>query len=161
MINNSEKVTDKLPINFKWIGFIKLLLPKSKIIHCTRNPKDNCLSIFKTYFASKKLNFAYDLDEILGFYHMYKDLMDYWEAVLPDFIFDIKYEKIIKNPEKEIRNLIKECKLSWDNKCLKFYENKRPIKTASDTQARKKIYKSSINMWKNYEMYLKDFFKKF
>ena len=131
------------------------------IIHCIRNPKDNCLSIFKTYFASKKLNFAYDLDEILGFYHMYKGLMDYWKTLLPDFIFDIQYEKIIKNPEKEIRNLIKECRLSWDNKCLKFYENKRPIKTASDTQARKKLYNSSINMWKNYEMYLKDFFKKF
>ena len=86
--NNSSRVTDKLPINFKWIGFIKLLLPKSKIIHCIRNPKDNCLSIFKTYFASKKLNFAYDLDEISRFYHIYKDMMDYWETLLPDFIFD-------------------------------------------------------------------------
>ena len=61
--NNSERVSDKLPINFKWIGFIKLLLPKSRIVHCIRNPKDNCLSIFKTYFATKKLNYAYDLDE--------------------------------------------------------------------------------------------------
>ena len=158
--NNSSRVTDKLPINFKWIGFIKLLLPKSKIVHCIRNPKDNCLSIFKTYFATKKLNYAYDLDEISEFYHIYKDLMDYWRTLLPDFVFDIQYEKIINNPEKEIRNLLKECKLFWDNKCLKFYENKRPIKTASDTQARKKIYKSSINAWKNYEIYLKDFFKK-
>ena len=48
--NNSEKVTDKLPVNFKWIGFIKLILPNSKIVHCVRNSKDNCLSIFRNYF---------------------------------------------------------------------------------------------------------------
>ena len=158
--NNSEKVTDKLPINFKWIGFIKLLLPNSTIIHCTRNPKGNCLSIFKNYFASRKLNFAYSLDEIVEFYNLYNDLMKYWSNLLPNFITTIKYEKIVENPEKEIRNLIKVCNLSWEDKCLKFYDNKRPIKTASNIQARKKIYKSAIDSWKNYESYLKDFFSK-
>ena len=66
--SNSQKITDKLPINFKWIGLIKLILPNSKIIHCTRNPKDNCLSIFKNYFTNIKLNYAYNLPEIVEFY---------------------------------------------------------------------------------------------
>ena len=59
-----------------------------------------------------------------------------------------------------IYELLKRCNLEWDANCLKFYNNKRPIKTASDTQARKKIYKGSINSWKNYEKDLKLIFRK-
>ena len=81
--------------------------------------------------------------------------MKHWHKILPDFIFNIKYENLIGNPNKEIKNLIHVAGLSWSSKCLKFYQNKRSIKTASDTQARRKLYKSSINSWKNYEKYLK------
>ena len=158
--DKSERVTDKFLINFKWIGLIKLILPKSKIVHCVRNSKDNCLSIFKNYFISNKLSFAYNFEEIVEFYSLYSDLMRYWKNILPKFVLDIKYEKIIQNPEKQIRNLLKECNLSWNDNCLKFYNNKRPIKTASDTQARKKIYKSSLDSWRNYEKDLKKLFKK-
>ena len=156
---NSERVTDKLPINFKWVGLIKIILPNSRVIHCVRNSKDNCLSIFKNYFINPKLNFAYNLEEICGFYNLYSDLMTYWKNTLPKFVFDIKYEKIIDNPEHEIRNLLKICNLSWDDNCLKFYNNKRPIKTVSNVQVRKKIYKSSIDSWKNYAEYLRKIFK--
>ena len=158
--NNSKKVTDKLPINFKWIGLIKLILPKSTIIHCVRNSKDTCLSIYKNYFANPELNFAYNLEEISEFYKLYIDLMKHWEDIFPNFIHNIKYEKIIKDPKKEIHKLLKICSLSWNNNCLKFYNNKRAIKTASSTQARKKIYKSSINSWKNYQNILNKFFAK-
>jgi len=157
---NSERVTDKLPINFKWVGLIKLLLPNSKVIHCVRNSRDNCLSIFKNYFANKELNFAYNLDELSGYYNLYCNLMKYWNSTLLNFVIDIKYEKLVKNPEQQIRNLLKACNLQWNDNCLKFYNNKRAIKTASDVQARKKIYKSAIDSWKNYDDYLNDFFQK-
>ncbi len=159
--NNKERVTDKLPINFKWIGFIKLILPNCKIIHCKRNPKDNCLSIFKTFFANPSLNFAYDLDELFKFYGYYEDLMKYWHSTIPNFIYDINYESLINTPNDEIRNVLQFCDLEWSEQCLEFYNNQRPIKTASDTQVRKKIYKSSINIWKNYNIGLKNFFDKF
>ena len=158
--NNSEKVTDKLPVNFKWIGLIKLILPNSKIIHCTRNPKDVCLSIFRNYFVNDELNYAYNLDDISAYYKLYEDLMVYWKKVLPKFVIDMNYEEIINNPERQTRILLKKCNLSWDKNCLKFYNNKRPIKTASDIQSRKKIYKTSIDSWKNYKKYLKEFIKK-
>ena len=157
--NDSERVSDKLPINFKWIGLIKLMLPNSKIVHCVRNPKDNCISIFKNYFINPNLNFAYNLEEISKFYNLYNDLMKHWKFTLPKFVIDIKYEKIIQNPEQQIRSLLNSCNLSWNGNCLKFYNNKRAIKTASDTQARKKIYKSSVDSWKNYEKYLGRSFK--
>ena len=149
-----------MPINFKWICLIKLILPKSTIIHCVRNPKDVCISIFKNYFTNTNLNYAYDLNEIVKFYNLYHNLMNYWKSVLPNFIYDIKYEDLIQKPEKEIRYLLNKSKLKWDKNCLKYYKNKRPIKTASFSQARKKIYKSSINLWSNYKFDLKNAFDK-
>ena len=156
---NLEKVTDKLPINFKWIGLIKILFPNAIVIHCKRNPKDVCFSIYKNFFTNKELGFSYDLEDIIKFYNMYEDLMNHWKLVMPNFIYDINYEKIINNANFEIKNIINICNLPWDNHCLKFYENKRAIKTASDTQARSQLYSSSINIWKNYEVYLKKSFK--
>ena len=156
----NKKVTDKLPINFKWIGFIKLILPNSKIIHCVRDPKDVCMSIYKNFFANIDLNYAYNLDEVVSFYNLYNDLMSFWKKSLPEFITEVRYENLVDNPAKEIKKLIKNCDLKWNNNCIKFYNNKRPIKTASDTQVREKMYKSSINSWKNYKKYLEKSFAK-
>ena len=79
---------------------------------------------------------------------------------LTNFIYNIKYESLISNTESEIRDLVKFCELEWTKDCLSFYNNKRPIKTASDTQARNKIYRTSIDSWKNYEMHLSEYFVK-
>ena len=158
--HNSKRTTDKLPINFLSIGFIKIILPKSKIIHCCRNPKDNIFSIFKNHFPGGRVSFAYNLEEIIEYYNLYFNLMEYWNHSLPNFILNIKYEKLILDKEKEIKNLLKFCNLDWTSDCLNFHKNKRPIKTASDTQARSKIYNTSIDSWKNYEKFLKDYFVK-
>ncbi len=158
--NSSIKVTDKLPINFMWIGLIKSILPNAKVIHCYRNPKDNCFSIYKNFFVNPKLNFAYDINDIIKYYKLYEDLMNYWRKTLSNFIINIKYEDIIINPKNNIQNLLKSCDLSWDDRCLKFYDNKRLIKTASDTQARKKLYKTSIDSWKYYKKFIEKDFKK-
>jgi len=158
--NNSERTTDKLPINFLYVGFIKLILPKSKIVHCYRNSKDNCLSIFKNQFSSGKIKFAYDMNEIVEYYNIYYNLMKYWKNLLPDFIYDLKYESLVSNTKAEIQNLLKNCDLTWNNDCVNFHNNKRSIKTASDTQVRNKIYSSSIDSWKNYEKYLNEYFIK-
>tara|TARA_B100000700_G_C15007989_1_gene839537 strand:- start:489 stop:2042 length:1554 start_codon:yes stop_codon:yes gene_type:complete len=159
--NSSEKVTDKLPINFKWIGLIKCIFPNSIIIHCIRNPKDTCFSIYKNYFVNTNLDFAYNLTDLCKYYKLYIDLMKHWKKIMPKSIIDVKYENIVNNPEKEIKKLIKSCKLNWDKNCLKFYNNKRYIKTASDTQVRRKIYKSSLDSWKNYKSDLESVFKTF
>ena len=81
--NNYEKSTDKLPENFLWIGLIKLILPKSKIIHVYRNPEDNCFSLYKNHFPGGKINYSYDLNEIVEYYNLYKDLMSYWNNLFP------------------------------------------------------------------------------
>ena len=157
-ISSSENViTDKAPLNFRWIGFIKILFPNSKIIHCKRDPKDNCLSLYKNIF-DEKLDWTYSQSDIFTFYSAYYNLMKFWKSKGSEFIYDVNYEKLVLDPNTEIKKLIKFCDLDWDDDCLKFYENKRPIKTVSISQARKPLFKSSISSYENYKSFLKELF---
>ena len=85
--------------------------------------------------------------------------MNHWKTTIPNFIHDVHYENLIKNPNNEIKRIIKICGLKWDQSCLKYYRNKRLIKTSSDTQVRQKMYKTSINSWRNYELFLNSYYK--
>ena len=148
-------VTDKAPLNFRYIGLIKLILPNSKIIHCSRSPKDNCLSLYKNFF-DENLNFSYDQNDLSKFYKEYTDLMNFWNKSIPQFIHNIKYEDLISDSENEIKNLLSFCNLDWEKSCLEFYKNKRAVKTVSSAQVRKSFYNSSVDSYKNYERFLTD-----
>ena len=147
-------ISDKAPLNFRWIGFINILFPNAKIIHCTRDARNNCLSMFKNLFEGG-LNFTYSQEDLVEYYKNYQDLMNFWKLKNPDTIIDVKYEDLIINNEDEIKRIIKFCNLEWDANCLLFYKNKSPIKTMSTSQARKPIYKSSINAFDKFKDYLK------
>ena len=152
--NYKEKyITDKAPLNFRWIGFIKFIFPNSKIIHCLRDPKDNCLSMFKNLFEGG-LNFTYDQNDLVRFYKQYFTLMDFWKSKFPGFIFDVKYENLVSNNQEEIKKIIEFCNLEWDENCLNFHKNKTPIKTMSTAQARKPIYKSSVKSFDKFKKFL-------
>lgn len=153
-----EHISDKALLNFRWIGLIKLALPNAKIIHCVRDPRDNCFSIFKNNFAGR-LDFSYDLKELVEYYNLYQNLMQHWHKVLPGFIYDISYETLIQKQEKETRKLLEICDLEWNEKCLQFYKNSRAIETASITQVRQPIYKSSMKSWKKCETQLESAFE--
>ena len=152
---NETFITDKAPLNFRWIGLIKILFPQSKIIHCTRNSRDNCLSLYKNFFEGG-LDFSYDQKELGTYYKGYLDLMNFWKINTSDLIHEAEYEKIIENPEFEIKRIINYCGLPWEEKCLMFYKNKTPIKTMSTSQARQPIYKSSVNSFDKFAPFLKD-----
>ena len=152
---NSDKsfITDKAPLNFRWIGLIKILFPDAKIIHCVRDPKDNCLSLYKNFFEGG-LNFSYNQKELATYYNLYLDLMIFWQNLFPGTIYEAKYEKIINNPQNEIKAMVKFCELSWEDDCLNFHKNKTPIKTMSTAQARQPIYKSSLNSYEKFSPFL-------
>ena len=156
---NSQFYTDKAPLNFIWIGIIKIIFPNAKIIHCLRNTKDNILSLYKNDFDGK-LNFTYNFDDLLEFYNEYYKLINFWKTKLSDQIFDANYEKIIENPDIQIKAILDFCELDFEEKCLKFYETKRPIKTVSSHQARQPLYDSSISSYKNYEKFMSGIFSK-
>jgi len=148
-------ITDKAPLNFRWIGLIKILFPNSKIIHCSRAPKDNCLSLYKNFFEGG-LNFSYNQKELGAYYKLYQDLMEFWNTKFTDSIYEAKYEQIIDSQQDEIKKIIKFCDLPWEENCLLFDKNVTPIKTMSTAQARQKIYKSSLNSFDKFAPFLKD-----
>ncbi len=152
-------VSDKAPQNFRWLGFIKIFFPNSKIIHCTRNPKDTCLSLYKNSFASSDMNWCYAQEDIAEYYNLYKDLMNFWQKKISSDIHEVSYESLIKSKDHEINNLLKFCDLDIDEACFNHHKSfKTPIKTVSVTQARRPVYSSSINKNEFYENNLKVMF---
>ena len=143
-------ITDKLPHNFLYIGFIKTILPNARIIHCKRNPMDTCWSVY-THLFDGKHSYSYQLDELARHYKLYKDIMNHWHSILPGQVYDISYEDLISDPESNIQQLLSACGLEWDHACLDFHKNKRGVATASATQVRKPINKSAVKRWAPYE----------
>ncbi len=156
---DEKNMTDKNPLNFLWIGFIKIIFPKSKVIHIHRNPRDNYFSLFKNTFDGN-MNWCYDKSDLLNYCLNYRDLMNFWNELFPDFILNVKYEDLISNTETEIRKMLSYCEVNWEKNCLDFYKTDRAIKTVSSAQARKPIYKSSIKSYENYSKFLGDYFDK-
>ena len=88
------------------------------------------------------------------YFSLYEDLMKFWNKLFPNKIFDVTYEELTINQENETRDILDYCELEWDPNCLKFYENKKAVKTTSSLQVRKKMYQGSSEAWKKYEEYL-------
>ncbi len=147
-------------LQFDRIGWIKLALPDSKIIHCQRNANDQLLSIYKNYFLGSAHGYSYNIKMLRNYYACYSDMMSHWQEVFRDQLFLISYEDLIYEPEKQIRELLKYCKLEWQDGCLDFSsKNKRFVNTISASDVRRPLYNSSIGIWKNYEKSLKSLFE--
>ena len=153
-------IIDKAPLNFRWIGFIKILFPNAKIVHCYRDPKNNCLSMYKNLFEAS-LEFTYNEEDLIKFYKAYQDLLNFWQSKDSTNLINVSYEELIANSDSEIRRIIKDCGLSWEENCLLYYKNTTPIKTMSTAQARKPIYNSSVKAFEKFKFYLKNIDKSF
>ena len=148
-------ITDKLPLNFRFIGFILSAFPEAKIVHLQRDARATCWSIYKNNFQEKGFAFGNNLEDLAGFYGLYTDLMDFWHQSFPDKIYDLCYEDLTTNQEEETRKLLEYCELDWDENCLNFHTSKRAVRTASALQVRQKMYQGSSEAWKKYETHLK------
>ena len=147
----SKLVTDKAPLNFRWIRQIRTIFPDSPIIHLKRHPMAVCFSNFRYFFRSRGMQFSNDLLDIGQYYIQYDALMKRWHKEFGDHLISVEYEKLTDNPRQEIENLLLRLDLDWQDTCLKIENNKRSIRTTSDTQIRQKIYTKSSEEWQNYE----------
>ena len=152
-------ITDKLPLNFQYIGFILSAFPEAKIVHLKRDAMATCWSIYKCHFKNKGNGFAYNLDDLSGFYGLYVELMDFWHQLYPGKIYDICYEDLTTTQEEETRKLLQYCELDWDENCLNFHKTPRAVKTASSLQVKQKMYQGSSEAWKKHESYLQPLVK--
>jgi hypothetical protein len=142
-------VTDKMPDNFLLLGLIATLFPQSHVIHCVRNPLDTCLSCYMNYFAGGQA-YSHDLTHLGAYYRGYERLMTHWKSVLDFPLIEVCYENLIADPVHETRKLVAQLGLPWEDECLNFYRNRRPVLTPSCDQVRRPLYASSVGRWKHY-----------
>jgi hypothetical protein len=152
--NGNLIVTDKMPQNFRYLGLLAAAFPEAKIVHVKRNPAAVCWANYKQYFVRGGLDYCYELDDIISYYRLYENLMDFWTNTLSKRIYNLDYELLTVNQESETRQLIEYLGLDWDENCLSPQNNTRSVATASNLQVRQKVYQGSSEQWKKYEPFL-------
>lgn len=149
----SARVTDKMPHNYEHLWLAALLIPNATIINCVRDPVDTCLSCFFQPFGFGHA-YADDLADLGHQYRLYQDYMRLWTRVLPIPIHTVVYEDLVREPEVQIPALLDACGLPFEPGCLSFHTTDRPIRTASMSQVRRRVYTSSVAKWHRYEAHL-------
>ena len=153
-ISNSEFIIDKLPSNFRWVGFIIKAFPEAKIIHIQRNPMAVCWSNYKNFFLDNGLDFNLNQRDVAEYYSMYLKLIDFWTAKYKKNILDIQYEIFVKNFETNTKKILDYLNLQWEDQLLQYQKTNRPVTTASHQQVREKIKMNTSEEWKKYKNYL-------
>jgi Sulfotransferase family len=150
---NKPFFIDKMPNNFAHVGLIHLALPNARIIDARRHPLACCFSNYKQHFASGQ-NFSYDLVDVGRYYRDYVELMAHMDAVLPGRVHRVIYEHLVEDTEAELRALLRYCNVPYEDACLRFHENDRPVRTASSEQVRQPINRSGLDPWRPFDPWL-------
>ncbi len=141
--------TDKLPLNYLYIGLIARALPQARIVHVTRGPLASCYAMYKVLF-DRGYPFSYDLNELGDYYMAYRRLMNHWHDTLPGRIIEVAYERLVADLPGEARSLFERLGLPWEAHCLAFNENPSPVTTASAAQVRRPLYTGAVAAWRQY-----------
>jgi tetratricopeptide (TPR) repeat protein len=140
----AARIIDKDLSNFLYLGAIHRIFPRARIIHCCRDPLDTCYSAYTKLFVGENA-FTYDMRELGLYYRSYHALMAHWRRTLgSDTFLEVDYETLVSEPGRETRRLIEFLGLPWNDACLRFFETQRAVNTASFTQVRRPMYRSSI-----------------
>lgn len=135
--------TDKMPYNFMLVGVIASIMPKAKIIHCTRDAQETCYSIYKQNFSGTHA-YTNDLEDVGKYFNLYQSMMAYWQEHFGAQIYEANYEALINQPREQIAALLEYCGLVPEEACFEFQRNKRAVRTASVAQVRQAIYKDAL-----------------
>ena len=144
---------DKLPNNWAYAGFIKLILPNAKLIDARRHPLDCCFSNFRQNFA-KGQGFTYDLEHIGRYYADYVRAMAHYDRVMPGAVHRVIHERLLDDPGGEVRALFEYLGLPFEEACLEFHRSERAVRTASSEQVRRPINRDGVGQWMPFEPWL-------
>ena len=145
-VGASRFFTDKMPGNFLCLGFIRAMLPQAKIIHLSRHPVANCLSVYEADFT---LGHAYanDLSWLGAYYVEYVNTMAYWRELFGDQLIEVQYEDLVADTDNTVRRLGQQLGIELAVDDIRASQQQGAIKTASMWQARQPIHTESIARW--------------
>jgi hypothetical protein len=153
--------TDKWLANFEHLGLISVCLPRAKVVHCVRDPRDQLLSCWSLLFSQHQ-EYAYDPRELVAYHRAYQRLMTHWRAVLPPgLMLEVEYETLVLEPRATAERILGHCGLEWDDRVLRFWESRRSVRTASLVQVREPIYDRSIGRWRHFAEHIPELFAPF
>jgi len=154
-ISDDHYIIDKLPVNYRWVGFIINAFPEAKIIHIERNPMAVCWSNYKTSFVDYGMDFNLSQQDIAKYYSLYFNLINFWKSKYKKNIFHINYENFVNDFEENSKKILNFLDLKWEDQIKNYDKNLRPVTTASFQQVREGIKKNTSSVWKKYRNYLK------
>ena len=154
-ISDDHYIIDKLPVNYRWVGFIINAFPEAKIIHIERNPMAVCWSNYKTSFVDYGMDFNLSQQDIAKYYSLYFNLINFWKSKYKKNIFHINYENFVNDFEENSKKILNFLDLKWEDQLKNYDKSIRPVTTASFQQVREGIKKNTSISWKKYRNYLK------
>ena len=143
MAGDEARITDKMPMNYLNIGLISLMFPNARILHCTRNPLDTCLSCYGNAFSSR-MAYTADLTDLGRTYRQYQRIMEHWNSIETIPIMEVNYETLVSDPEPLLRGVLDFIGMPWDDACMNFHETNRINATPSIDQVREPLYRASM-----------------
>jgi hypothetical protein len=146
--------TDKRPDNFLYLGLIKRLFPQAKIVHTTREPLDNCLSVYFLHL-DHGMSYALDLRDIGHYYGQYRRVMGHWRALYGEDIIDFDYDGFVRYPKPAAARLFERLGLEWQDRYVEL-PARGAVRTASVWQVRESIYQRSSGRSRHYRAWLEE-----
>jgi tetratricopeptide (TPR) repeat protein len=143
------RVCDKRPDNFLYLGLLKALFPRLRVLHTVRDARDVCLSIYFQQFGDA-LPYAADLGDIAHYLRGYRGLMQHWRGLMQESILDVDYGRLVAGPERELRGVCRFLGLDWHEAMLDFRGSGARVRTASVWQVRQPLYTRSLGRWRHY-----------
>jgi tetratricopeptide (TPR) repeat protein len=156
----APRLLDKYLANHAYLGMIAMMLPRARILHIRRDPRDALISAYCQPFSGNAQPQSYDLGELGRHYRLYAGMMEHWRKTLVEgSLLEVRYEALVDDLEGSLRPILDYCGLPWDERCLTFHETRRPVRSASLTQVRRRLYRSSIGRWRHFEAHLGPLFE--
>jgi len=153
LFSGAVHVTDKRPDNFLYLGLIKRLFPGARIINTTRDPLDNCLSVWFLHL-DHSMGYAVDLLDTAHYYRQYRRLMGHWKSLFGADILDFDYDEFVRAPRPAVEKLLAFCELDWEEGCMAFHQVRNAVKTASAWQVREPLYQHASGRARNYAQHV-------
>lgn len=141
---------DKLPRNFLYAGLIHKALPQARIICLLRDPMDSVLSNLKEQFAPGVYPYSYDPLDTAAHYLRFREMLKHWDAVMPGVILTVRYEELVREPDRVARQVMEHCGLRYEPGCVDLRRNTAPSATASSSQVREPLHARGIGAWRRY-----------